>query len=227
MPREQFRLPEWFDRDAGLNPAVLEALWTALQRTDPDLAVAMLYLTRAAGKHLDAHGALYGVTRYPRESDIRYRKRILARVLNPRSTAEAIERVIETAMPGVLATVVPPTPNASYLTFDGTWTLDGTEFFTSKYAGVPLAQFDVILDAEEAVNLTRARALIEDIRAAGYIPTVATLTTFDAVFDATLGPGDGVSGTSQLVERPHFNGFRDFDGTWTFSTNALGAPVAL
>lgn len=224
MPREEFRLPRWFERSDGLNAPLLEALWTGLQRTDPDRAVAMLYLTRAAGKHLDAHGLLYGVARRTREPDDAYRARILARVLNPRSTADAIERVIERTMPPVTATVIPPTPNTNFLTFDGTWRFNSTEFFITKFAGVNLALFDVLIEGEGSPDLTEARDLIENIRAAGYIPTV---TTEAGTFDATLDPDDGISGTSQEMDDPSFNGFRDFDGTWTFGVSPAGDPVPL
>lgn len=222
MARERFRLPTWFSHEEDVNPHTLEALWSALLRLDPDLAVRMVYLTDAAGKHLDAHGLLYGVARRNREPDDAYRQRIFAEVLNPRSTADAIEDVIEAAIPGSTATVIPPTLGEPSLYFDGGWTFDGTETFRSIYSGTQLAIFDVIVEGENIDNAL-VRSIIERIRAAGYIPTVASLFALDA----TRPPGEGASGTSQVIETPYFDGSRSFDGSWTFGTTAVGPPQPL
>ncbi len=197
---ERFRLPKWFKRD-GVNAVILEMFWRALASSDPDLALAMLYLANAAGKHLDAHGRLYGLPRLMGESDDLYRQRIVAELLNPRSTAEAIVSAIETALPGVSATVT--TPHEEALS-------DATAravFYVDVYGPDP--------------DLTRARAVIERLRAAGYIPTVRFSFQFDTLLELPLDV------SVQRREVFYFDGTRTFDGSWFFGLNDVGPEETL
>ena len=95
--------------------------------TDPDGAAAMLYLAKAGGKHLDlTRGALRLRQAFEGENDANFRRRILAELLNPRSTAEAIKSTIEAALPGVRARVTTPVEtalNEGLRFIDWTWYL--------------------------------------------------------------------------------------------------------
>lgn len=91
---ERFRLPWWFMRD-GPNEAFLATLWRTLKSSRFERAIAMIYLESALGSWLDTHGNLYGLERFRREGDLRYRQRILAEVKTPKSTFAAIETALD------------------------------------------------------------------------------------------------------------------------------------
>jgi hypothetical protein len=224
MSEERFRLPKWLRRD-GVNAPFLEMLWRALASSDPDLALAMLYLAKAAGKHLDAHGRLYGLPRLLGESDDLYRQRIVAELLNPRSKAEAIVGAIETALPGVTASVTTPYEEAlaeGAHFFDGTWRFDGGVFFKepSNPDATARAVFYVDVFGPDP-DLTRARAVIERLRAAGYIPTIRFSFQFDTLLELPL------EASVQRREVFYFDGTRTFDGSWFFGLNDVGPEEAL
>lgn len=222
---ERFRLPRWVARD-GLNEGVLGTLWEALQRTDPALAAAMLHLETAAGRHLDNHGAVYGLVRRPRETDSAYRQRILAEVLNPRSTALAIKDVVEAALDDVTVTVTPGIDVAEQeglKFFDGTWNLDGSEAFRVMPGGAAgvFAVFYVDIEGPNP-DLIRARAVIERIRAAGYIPIIRTTFVWDFTDDqehdtAFFRPQTGLN----------FDGSWNFDGSYEFGGSEDAAELAV
>ncbi len=219
---EQFRLPRWFKRD-GANAPLLEVFWQALASSDPDHALAMIYLAQASGRHLDVHGRLYGVARLLGESDAGYRRRLLAELRTPRSITGAIIDAIQAALPGVTATVTNPFAQALEVGtrfFNGTWNFGapGVFFATPQFATAPTdaAMFFVDITGPDPDPIA-ARAVIERIRAAGYIPTVRFMAQqFDVLL--TLA----VEATAQQFVFFRFNGLRRFDGTWNFNTDQLG-----
>jgi hypothetical protein len=221
---EHFRLPKWFKRN-GVNAVLLEAFWRALEQADPELAAAMIYLEDAVGRHLDAHGLLYGLQRLVGETDDLYRQRIIAELLNPRSTTKAIIDTITAALPGVQVSVTTPYEKAraeGVYFIDGTWRLDGSVTFkepTSPEAS-KRAVFYVDIEGPDP-DLTRARAVIERVRAAGYIPTVRFSFSFSVEYQPTLEV------TVQRREVFYFNGARTLNGTWLFGLNNVGPQTTV
>jgi len=125
---EQYLLPDWFARDHD-NQGFLEAMWHALEATDPEFAAEMLHLKTAPYPYLDTHGAVYGVDRGVFELDDSYRQRILCEVLIVRSRAPGIRDYVM-CQAGISIRLYDPKPfeargcNINYL--DGTWSLDGS-----------------------------------------------------------------------------------------------------
>jgi len=223
---EAFLLPKWFDRSASLNSGVLGALWGALQSMNPQAALSMIDLAEAAGRHLETHGSLYGVKRNAGESDGPYRLRILAEVLNPRSTPVSIAGAVMTVFPGSLVSVLSSAQEATaqgVKLFDASWVFDGTEFFRDVVAGAggSYGIFNVDIESTPSIliDLGIANEVVERIRAAGCIPTIREIMTLDYVLNPPNSFWKPLTVNS-------FDGVKKFDSSWAFIETAAPLSIA-
>lgn len=218
MPSEPWLLPRWFKQD-GINGVVLEAFEKALTQLGDERLFPMLSLLRATGSGLDLHGRLYGVQRLENELDPSYRNRILAEVRSPRSSKPAILKALSIAFPGKrfdLRSTYETVKLEGVNYFDSSFNFDGSQSFVDLPVGAETISAAFIVDVlDNDVELRLVDAVVERVRAAGYIGTIRQTFTYD--FRGGLEPSGAFLDLQAAV---FFDSSRNFDGTFNFDGGA-------